>query len=71
VKFGSSSHKEQHAIVAPLDRPILVLKASVRPANTNHEAAICFFPHRKDSFFFIVGWLWQCNGKAEKLNCDF
>ena len=30
AKFGSSSHKEQHPITAPIDRPILVLKASVK-----------------------------------------
>jgi hypothetical protein len=30
ARFVSSSHKEQHPVTAPLDRPILVLKASVR-----------------------------------------
>jgi len=29
-KFGSSSRKEDNTVAAPIDRPILMLKASVR-----------------------------------------
>jgi len=30
-KCGSSSRKEEHPVTAPVDRPILVLKAAIRP----------------------------------------